>query len=214
MGGKEISVRGHCGARWNSALKSMTGAVLVFFAATFSGGVVRADPPATAARVQLALVEPAQWLDEDQSVEGLRLSLIRGTNRDVSGLDLSGVATRTLGSLRGLQIAPANDVERDGTGVQIALFTSYVEGGFRGLQLSGLGARAGQGAGGQLAAVLSDAPMWKGFQISLATRAGEMKGLQFGLLNRARELEGLQIGLLNFNERGFLPVFPLFNFGL
>jgi hypothetical protein len=40
-----------------------------------------------------------------------------------------------------------------------------------------------------------------------------MKGLQIGLLNRARELEGLQIGLLNFNERGFLPVFPLFNFG-
>ena len=38
-------------------------------------------------------------------------------------------------------------------------------------------------------------------------------GIQIALLNRARELKGLQIGLLNFNERGFLPVFPLFNIG-
>ena len=56
--------------------------------------------------------------------------------------------------------------------------------------------------------------VWRGFQLSLATRAGEMKGLQIGLLNRARELSGLQLGLLNFNGKGFLPVFPFFNFGV
>ena len=185
----------------------------MFFAATLAANVARAEPPAAAARIQLALVDPAQWVEEERSVDGLRFSLVRGVNRDVSGFDLSGLATRTLGSLRGLQIAAANEVDGEGTGVQIALFTSYVEGRFRGLQLSGIAARAGEGRGGQIAAVLSDAPAWKGFQISLATRAGEMKGVQIGLLNRARELEGLQIGLLNFNERGFLPVFPFFNFG-
>jgi len=185
----------------------------MFFVATLAGAAARAESPPATVKVQLALVEPWQLVDEAVSVEGLRLSLIRGANRDVSGFDLSCLATRTLGSLRGLQIAPANDVEGDGSGVQIAFFTSYVEGGFRGLQLSGIAGRAGRGTGAQIAAVHSDASVWRGFQISLATRAGEMKGLQIGLLNRARELEGLQLGLLNFNENGFLPVFPFFNFG-
>jgi hypothetical protein len=175
------------------------GAVLVSFGATLAGDVALAEPPATAARVQLALVDPAQWIDEDRSIAGLRLSILRGANRDVSGFDLSGVATHTLGSLRGLQIAAANEVDGDGTGLQIGIFTSYVEGQFAGLQLSGIAARAGQGSGGQIAAVLSDATVWKGLQIAL--------------VNRVREGEGLQIGLLNFNERGFLPVFPLFNYG-
>lgn len=34
--------------------------------------------------------------------------------------------------------------------------------------------------------------------------------VQLGLFNSCRS--GVQIGLLNFNENGFLPVFPLFNF--
>ena len=194
-------------------MKSMTGAVLVLLAGTLAAGVARTEPPA-AARVQLALVEPIQLVHEDRSIEGLRFSVIRGANRDVSGFDLSCLATRTLGSLRGLQIAAANDVEGDASGAQIALFTSYVEGGFKGLQLSGIAGRAGRGGGAQIAAVHSDAPVWRGFQLSLATRAGEMKGLQIGLLNRARELSGLQLGLLNFNQKGFLPVFPFFNFGV
>jgi hypothetical protein len=173
--------------------------MIAILIATLAGNVAHAEPPATTARVQLALVDPAQWIDEDQSVDGLRISILQGTNYDVSGLDLSGVATRTLGSLRGLQIAAANEVDGNGTGVQIGFFSSYVEGQVRGLQISGLAARAGQGSGGQIASVLSDVKVWKGFQIAL--------------FNRARELEGVQIGLLNFNERGFLPVFPLFNFG-
>ena len=44
----------------------------------------------------------------------------------------------------------------------------------------------------------------------LYNKAKEVKGLQMGLINNTRS--GLQIGLLNFNERGFLPIFPLFNF--
>jgi hypothetical protein len=180
-------------------VNSSSGALLVFLAATLAGGVARAEPPATAARVQLALADPLQWVDKDRSVDGLRFSIFRGVNRDVSGFDLSCVVSRTLGSLRGLQIAAANEVDGDGTGVQIGLFANYVGDRYSGLQLSGLVSRAGHGSGGQIAAVLSDARVWKGFQIAL--------------VNRARELEGLQIGLVNFNENGFLPVFPLFNFG-
>ena len=185
----------------------------MFFGAILTGDLARAESTVAAAKIQLALVNPAQWVEAERSVDGLRFSLLRGVNHDVSGFDLSGVVTHTRGSLRGLQIAAANEVDGDVTGAQIALFASYVEGRCSGLQLSGIAARAGEGRGVQIAAGLSDAPGWNGFQIALVTRAGEMRGLQIGVLNRAREMEGLQIGLLNFNERGFLPVFPLFNFG-
>ena len=39
---------------------------------------------------------------------------------------------------------------------------------------------------------------------------GPRSVVQLGLFNSCRS--GVQIGLLNFNENGFLPVFPLFNF--
>ena len=174
-------------------------AAVLFTAATLASAVARAEPPTASATVQLALLDPVQVVSEDTSVEGLRFSVLRGANRDVSGLDVSAGATRTLGSLRGLQIAAANDVDGDGAGIQIGLFASYVEGELRGLQLSGIASRAGRGSGGQIAVGLSDATVWQGFQIAL--------------VNRAREMHGLQIGLLNFNEKGFLPVFPFFNYG-
>jgi hypothetical protein len=31
--------------------------------------------------------------------------------------------------------------------------------------------------------------------------------------NRAASLKGLQFGVINFNDNGFLPFFPIFNFG-
>jgi hypothetical protein len=184
-------------------VSSAGGKLLVFFAVAFAValavGGARAEPPATDARVQLALADPLQWADSERSIAWLRFSILRGVNRDVTGLDLSCVATYTLGSLRGLQIAAANEVDGEGTGFQIGLFANYVEDRFDGLQLSGLASHAGRGSGAQISALLSDAKVWKGIQIALVNRAGE--------------LDGLQIGLLNFNERGFLPVFPLFNFG-
>ena len=67
------------------------------------------------------------------------------------------------------------------------------------MQLSGLVARTGGGSGVQIAAI--------------AAGATKLRGLQIGLVTRADELRGLQLGLLCFNGNGFLPVFPIFNFG-
>ncbi len=52
----------------------------------------------------------------------------------------------------------------------------------------------------------------RGIQLGLANGADHGKGLQLGVLNRAKSMKGLQLGVLNFNDEGFLPVFPLFNF--
>ena len=52
----------------------------------------------------------------------------------------------------------------------------------------------------------------RGVQVGVANGALEGRGLQLGFLNRAKSMKGLQLGILNFNDAGFLPVFPLFNF--
>ena len=153
------------------------------------------------APVQLAFAEPLQIVGEERSIQGLRFAIASVHNRDVTGFDLSGVITHTEGSLLGLQIAGANEVTGDAEGVQIAGLVSWVGGGFRGFQLSGLGARIeGGGDGVQIGGLITDAGSWR--------------GLQLGAMNRAESLDGLQIGLLNFAGNGFLPFFPLFNFGL
>ncbi len=53
-----------------------------------------------------------------------------------------------------------------------------------------------------------------GVQLGFANSADHGGGLQIGVLNKTHDLQGLQIGLINWNDEGFLPVFPLFNFSV
>ena len=48
------------------------------------------------------------------------------------------------------------------------------------------------------------------FAADWTDEAGSQSVVQLGVVNSCQN--GVQIGLLNFNENGFLPVFPLFNF--
>ena len=52
----------------------------------------------------------------------------------------------------------------------------------------------------------------QGVQLGVANGVDHGYGVQLGVLNRAKSMKGLQLGVLNFNDEGFLPVFPLFNF--
>ena len=53
-----------------------------------------------------------------------------------------------------------------------------------------------------------------GLQFGFANSNDKGHGLQVGVLNRTHGMEGLQLGILNWNDRGFLPVFPFFNFSM
>ncbi len=160
--------------------------VLACVAASLAPAAASAEKPARRSTpVQFALVNPAQVFGEDKSVTGFRLNVILGVNRDVTGFDLSGLV---------------NKVDGDCTGAQIAGLHNSVEGRLRGVQIAGFVSFASEGSGVQIAPFLAHATKFSGFQLGLFTFADEMKGLQ--------------LGLLNFNENGFLPVFPLFNFGL
>jgi hypothetical protein len=149
--------------------------------------------------VQLALWSPIQVFDEGASVTGLRLILISGVNRDVTGLDLLGIASLTQGDQTGLQLGLYDEVGGDLTGWQLGVFANDVEGRARGFQSAAISNRAGEGIGVQFAGILN--------------RTGRMRGLQISLVNWTDELEGVQVGLVNINRKGRIPFLPIFNAG-
>ena len=173
-------------------------AVFACALASFAGGTLLPES-ADAVVAQLALRHPVQVFSADTSVTGVRLNLLLGVNRDVTGLDIGIAANRTTGDQVGFQFAPYNEVSGDLTGVEFGIFFSDVEGEVVGLQLTVIANYAGGGTGAQISA--------------LYNRTEKFRGLQLGLFNVADEMEGLQLGLLNFNRKGFLPFFPLFNYG-
>lgn len=158
-----------------------------------------ADASRSSAPVQLAVWSPVQVFGEGVSVTGLRLSLISGSNQDVTGLDLLGIASLTRGDQKGLQLGLYDEVGGDLTGWQLGVFAANVDGRARGLQSAAVYNHAGEGKGVQLSAGLN--------------RAERMRGLQISLVNWTDDLEGVQLGLINIHRNGWLPFLPLFNFG-
>ena len=176
---------------------------LAFAVTLLATGGQAAEPTRVTAStpVQLALFDPAQVFDSERSVRGFRYSLFWGLNQDVSGLDISTLGNGANGTVRGVQWALLlNLVEQDFRGYQSALIVNRVGGDFSGYQGAMVNATMGDFRGLQLACFGND------------TR-GHMRGVQLGLVNSAKDLKGLQLGLFNVNEDGFLPFFPVFNFG-
>lgn len=87
-------------------------------------------------------------------------------------------------------------------GVSFSLFGAPMESNGVSFSLLGICRRQQQGVYCSLLNC-SYAPDWK-------DEDDPQSVVQLGLFNSCRS--GVQIGLLNFNENGFLPVFPLFNF--
>ena len=145
---------------------------------------------------QLSLIGgPTQIFKRPVPVYGLRLSAIYGDQDTVTGLDL-GLFNHG-NTLTGLGLGLANFSEGMVTGVQLG-WLQFAGDDLKGFQLGISNVVEGEVTGAQLGG---------------ANIAENGKGLQIGFWNVAKEMTGLQIGLLNFNDKGFLPIFPLFNFG-
>jgi hypothetical protein len=157
------------------------------------------DASESVAPVQLSFWGPLQVYDESSSVSGVRLALLSGTNQDVTGLDLLGIASLTRGDQKGLQIGLYNEVNGDLAGWQLGGFAGEVDGRARGLQTAAVYNRAGDAVGTQFAVGMN--------------RTESMRGLQISLVNWTDDLEGVQIGLINIHRNGWLPFLPFFNFG-
>lgn len=150
------------------------------------------------ASVLLALV-PAAASAQDSPVQLALFDPVQivPAGESISGLRLSllygrnlnmkgfdwGLVTRTTGNLTGVQWGLVGMVDGDAKGWQYNL-VSLTNGSFTGLQMGGY------------------------------SSAGYINGLQFSLINNTGTIKGIQLGLINIiREGGFMPVFPIVNWG-
>jgi hypothetical protein len=144
--------------------------------------IYQADLLAQEKPIQLALINPVQIVPESNSISGLRISLIYGKNRNMTGFDW-GLVSSTTGNQVGIQWGGVGITEGDFNGWQHN-FVSITRGNFLGLQ-SGF--------------VSYNASKVNGLQFSVVNYAATLNGVQLGLINI-------------IGKGGFLPVFPFFNF--
>jgi hypothetical protein len=162
--------------------------------------------------IQSGIFNPAQLFSEETDVYGLRLSLPYTRNADLYGIDFG--ITSTTESLTGIQANFLFNGAREATGLQMTTFQN-VSTNATGFQFSGINTVEESFTGFQLGVFVNSAEDVKGVQLAgIHNRAERVVGVQItSLVNETNDLKGLQIGALNFNGNGFLPFFPIFNFG-
>jgi len=173
---------------------------------------------------QLSLWNPVQTSDANSAIEGLRLNLPYGVNRQLYGFDF-GIASRTTGNVGGYQLGLVGIVDGGFRGVQQGLLYSETDGLMSGWQQAIYGSAGrlrgfqsglvnqvdGSARGAQLGAVNLAGGSSTGAAIGVVNYSRRVSGLQLGLVNATSELHGVQIGLANFASNGFAPFFPVIN---
>jgi len=164
---------------------------IVIAGALCTSTAARADGEAKP--IQIALFHPAQIFPAETSVRGLRLNLIYGKNRGVTGVDL-GIANHVTGSAWGFQWGIVGLVDESFRGWQDNYVNVSRE--FFGFQ-SGLYNQADSG---------------EGIQFGFINNTASMSGFQLALVNYTRRMHGLQVGLVNIiSEKESLPILPIVN---
>lgn len=192
--------------------------------------------------IQGAFFDPVQLFSEDTDVYGLKLNLPYGRTtsmygidvglagyveslngiqangfwnevQDINGIQLGGLPGNRAVNLNGLEVSVANIAEGRVNGIQLAAVMNDAD-DLVGMQFAGISNRSQQVLGIQIAPLVNDAESLIGMQVGIMNFAPRATGLQIGaLVNKADSIIGLQIGLLNINKNGWLPFFPILNFG-
>jgi hypothetical protein len=179
-----------------SARPARLGLIGLLLAATFAGAGNAEGPVPSVSPFQVAIAPGIQLFSQDVPIWGLDLNLFYGSQQTVFGLTV-GFMNKVSEDLSGFGVGGINVANENATGIQVGA-ANGVNGRFRGLQLAILNINEGTLEGAQ-------------FGATNATEDGS--GFQLGVYNHATSLKGLQVGLINVNKNGFLPVFPIFNFG-
>jgi hypothetical protein len=167
---------------------------------------------------QLSFINPVQIFPEETKVQGVRLNLIYGVNKEVNGIDYGSI-NRTTGTTNGVQVGAfpigGVNITKDLYGAQLIGILGGVNvatGDVTGIQVTSLFAgvnSAGNVTGVQLSGGLAGVNIAEdvsGVQLSGmyigVNIAKNTKGVQIGtLLNKATTMEGLQIGIVNVCNR-------------
>jgi len=169
----------------------------------------------------ISAAPPVQFPPSDYNVTGVRVNLLVGNHRNVSGIDLGVVGNMTQQKFVGLALAGGfNYTKGQATllGLQLAGLANI---NIEKTQVYGLQAALANynEAESRLVGVMlglaniSAHTTVAGFQFGIYNRAKSVYGLQVGLVNIADNLHGLQIGLMNFHKTGLFYVSPVLNVG-
>lgn len=170
----------------------------------------------------IAIIPPIQFPPSKFDIVGLRASVLYGSHRSVSGIDLGLIGNFTETSMTGLAVAGGfnrNKGRATIIGAQIAGLANLNMEKTRvyGLQASALvnyNKAESHVVGIQLASVnLAKDTTIYGVQAGVWNNARAVYGFQIGLVNMATDLHGLQIGLVNFHHNGLFKVAPIINVG-
>jgi hypothetical protein len=131
--------------------------------------------------IQLSLFSPIQIVPEQNSISGIRLSLLYGKNASVTGFDWGLVSHNTSGMSKGVQFG----------------LVGLVDANFTGWQNTAVNITKGEMEGFQWG-IVNYAGHANGFQLGLVNYAVTMHGLQIGLVNIIK-------------QGGQFPVFPIVN---
>jgi len=180
--------------------------------------------------LQLALFSPVQLYPELSDVNGLRINLLLGRNRNVKGLDI-GVADITTGAFAGVQLGALCNINyAAASGIQVAGLWNDVNDADQCIQVAGLANFTGRRAAGfQISGLINMArnqeveiealqistinytSTFRGVQLGAVNLSTRVTGIQIGAVNYAQEMTGIQIGLLNFIEKSSVFFMPIVN---
>ena len=149
---------------------------------------------------------------DNQTVSGVRLSILHGKTQNVKGLDMTLLAISEMDNFVGLSFPfgiGATRINNSMTGVAVGLVNMH-KGQDTGLNM-GFVNMTNNVKGANIGTVNYSTGDTT-FDMS-AVNISQASTVQIGVFNKTKNLKGLQIGLINFAENGFFPFFPFFNFG-
>ena len=144
---------------------------------------------------QLGLWAPrVQMVPDDINVAGLKLNLVYGGNKNITGIDIGFASTGENVSALQLNLI-LNQANEQFSGVQLALVNQSECSEWLSLGVMNV-----------------TADRARGIQFGVINSAREMRGVQLGLVNYSEIMTGVQLGLANIIRESPVIFFPFINF--
>ena len=151
-----------------------------------------------------------QFPGPGSDVDGLRIGLTVGHNRQVNGIDIGPIGSWTDGEINGLSCSGLYRCCGGATfGLHLTSVANYASGPLNGGQLAL--ANIAYGVNGLQLGLVNYVSEGSGVQLGLVNLAETFRGLQLGLINTAMNYSGVQIGLGNIIGESPLTACVLFN---
>jgi hypothetical protein len=151
-----------------------------------------------------------QFPGAGSDVDGLRIGLTVGHNRQVDGIDIGAIGSWTDGELNGLSCSGIYKYCGGATfGIHLSSTVNYASGRLNGSQFSLV--NSAYGVNGLQVGLVNYVSEGNGCQLGVFNLAETLRGVQLGLVNTAMNCSGIQIGLGNIIGESPLTACVFFN---